>query len=169
MTTSAAALRLWGLLLPANWSCTAHFRDTGSRGSSQERPLKREATHPTSLVSPGDCSEQTSAQSKGGRLGSGTTVSGKVAFRLSFTIFGFSSKGNGERKRTGWRGSELKNKSTFNRGVECGHMRGRGLMGDPSSTFTPGVPADQSGLTRVGVGQGPRGPGQASVSPSGED
>lgn len=62
-------------------------------------------------------------------------------------------------------GSELKNKSTFNRGVECGHMRGRGLMGDPSSAFTPGVPADQSGLTRVGVGQGPRGPGQASVSP----
>lgn len=64
---------------------------------------------------------------------------------------------------------QLENKLRFNRGVECGYSRGRGLVGDPSSTFTPGVPADQAGLTRVGVGQGPRGPGKTSVFPSGED
>lgn len=41
-----------------------------------------------------------------GRVGdTDTTVSGKVAFRLSFIIFGFSFKKNGERKRTRWRGS----------------------------------------------------------------
>lgn len=52
-------------------ACAAHLQDTGPRGSSRRGLWRREATHPTCLLSPRDCSEQASAQSEGGRLGSG--------------------------------------------------------------------------------------------------
>lgn len=149
---------------------------------------------PPCLLSPRDCSEQASAQSEGGRLGSGLQLvrcdssdphrghssshspgqqavsggstpgsrrkhsrgssvpfwgagrgtqtqlfPGKVAFRLSCITFGFSSKGNGERKRTEWRGRLKTNQDLI--GEWSADTRGEG-----DSWGTPAPPSHQGCL-----------------------